>query len=242
MLRFVAFLCALFFNASFAQAELRLAVAANFAETMEALAEDYQASTGDKVSVVRGSSGKLYAQIVQGAPFDIFFSADVDRPKSLEANGLIVAGSRQPYALGQLVLWPAGPNPEESLRQFAYTRFSIANPRLAPYGKAAIEVLTGLEILDKAQSQLVRGENISQAYQYVYSGNAEAGLLARSQMRGGDDYWDIPTDWYDPIEQQRVVLKSSRNQAAAEQFLAFMETEAAKARILSAGYRLPGAR
>ena len=224
-----------------AHAELRLAVAANFADTLEALAADYQASTGDKVTVVRGSSGKLYAQIVQGAPFDIFFSADADRPKALEAKGLIATGSRQPYALGQLVLWPAGPTPEDALKAFAYGRFSIANPRLAPYGKAAMEVLTKLAILDKAQPRLVRGENISQAYQYVYSGNAEAGLLARSQMRNDDDFWEVPTNWYAPIEQQRVVMKNSKLQRAAEQFLAFMQTEAAEARILGAGYRLPGA-
>ena len=221
-------------------AQLRVAVAANFAETLTELAADYSISSGDKVTVIRGSSGKLYAQIVQGAPFDIFFSADVDRPKALEANGLIVTGSRQTYALGQLVLWPASGDAETALRAFAYARFAIANPRLAPYGKSALEVLTRLGVLEKAQSRLVRGENISQAYQYVFSGNADAGLLSRSQMGGNDEYWVIPAGWYTPIEQQRVVIKNSENKAAAMRFLAFMQTQASRARILAAGYQLPG--
>ena len=225
---------------SYSHAQLRLAVAANFAETLTELADDYATTTGVKVTVIRGSSGKLYAQIVQGAPFDIFFSADVDRPKALEASGLIVAGSRQTYALGQLVLWPANGNAEAALRTFGYSRLAIANPRLAPYGKAAIEVLARLGIVDKAQSRLVRGENISQAYQYVFSGNADAGLLSRSQMNGNDEYWVIPASWYTPIEQQRVVIKNSDNKAAAMRFLAFLQTDASRARISAAGYQLPG--
>lgn len=225
-------------GAGLVKAELRLAVAANIADTMEAIATDYQQQTGQSLAVIRGSSGKLYAQIVQGAPFDVFFSADVNRPKALASRGLIVEGSRQTYALGRLVLWPAEPSAEQTLRAFNYPRFAIANPRLAPYGRAASEVLTKLGIRP-GKNQLVRGENISQAYQYVHSGNAAAGLLARSQMRVDDRFWELPRSWYQPIEQQRVVLVNSQNRAAAERFLQYLNTPRAQQILRDAGYDLP---
>ncbi len=231
---------ALFLLSSGSTAEpLRVSVASNFADTMRDLINHYVAAGGARPELVIGSSGKLYAQIVQGAPFDLFFSADVARPKALEDAGLTVAGSRRSYALGQLVLWPAAENAEPQLRSFRYRRFAIANPRLAPYGRAAMAVLEKLVVVPAGRSQLVFGENIAQAYQFVYSGNADAGLVAQSQMQPGDDYWIIPSDWYPAIEQQAVILQNSRELAAAKEFMAFIDSDAAAAVIVAAGYRQP---
>lgn len=220
-------------------AELRIAVAANFATTLEALVADYQANNAVEISLIRGSSGKLYAQIVQGAPFDAFFSADALRPQKLESRGLTLPGSRVTYALGSLVLWPAGPEPESALRAFEYSRFAIANPRLAPYGRAALEVLEKLALPAPMSRRLVKGESIAQAYQYVFSGNAEAGLLARSQMTAEDDFWVVPVHWYGPITQQRVILAHCQYCSEAEQFLLYLQSPAARQIISDAGYQLP---
>ena len=221
-------------------APLRIAVAANFAPTLEKLAAHYATLGGVSPELVRGSSGKLYAQIRQGAPFDMFYSADIARPKALEESGFVVDGSRQDYARGRLVLWPVNKDGQRELAAFHYSRFAIANPRLAPYGRAAQDVLRHFKLEKPAVKRLVVGENIAQAYQFVHSKNADAGLLARAQMPpSSTDYWLIPDDWHRPIRQQRVVLTRCDDIEAARAFLAFLQTDIAKQIIRNDGYQLP---
>ncbi len=241
--RSMALLCGLLlpWAASSSAAPLRVSVASNFAGTMRDLVSDYTLQSGMPVQLIIGSSGKLYAQIGQGAPFDLFFSADAERPAALEAAQLIVPGSRTSYAYGELVLWPASDSPAQQLETFNYRRFAIANPRLAPYGRAASAVLDRLSVLSNTETTLVMGENIAQTYQFISSGNADAGLVARSQMTPEDHFWPIPSDWYPPIEQQAVILRASRKIDEAKKFMTFIKSDAARAKITAAGYRQAGA-
>lgn len=227
-------------------AEVRVAVAANFATTLHALAGDFSAATGHRLQVSSGSTGKHYAQIRNGAAFDVFLAADSARPARLEAEGVGVAGSRFTYAVGRLALWVPGesaPDPAERyLQTSASGRFAIANPRLAPYGQAARQVLQGWGLWDRLQGRLVRGENAAQAFQFVATGNAPAGLVALSQLRTAgapeDEFRLIPESLHEPIRQQALLLRPG---AAAEAFLRYLRTDAVAA-IAAAGYRVPAAR
>jgi len=220
---------------------LRIAVAANFAPTLEQLAEDFRRQRPLAVTLVPGSTGKHYAQIRHGAPFDAFFAADAARPERLEQEGRIVPGSRFTYALGCLALWSPDPDRIDAdgrvLAGDGFRRLAIANPRLAPYGRAAREVLEGLGLWSRLQPRLVRGENIAQAFQYVASGNAELGFVARSQVvdRPGSRWLPAPVS-HAPIVQQAVLLRDSE---AGRAFLDFVRSPAARARIRAAGYGLP---
>ena len=221
---------------------IRVATASNFMTVMPKLAATFERNTGIEVSLIPGSSGKHYAQIVNGAPFDAFFSADVRRPLELEREGRIVPGSRFTYALGRLVLW----SPDDSLvdgsarvlEGDSFRRLAIANPRLAPYGEAAREILRSLELWDRLQDRLVRGENVAQAFQFVHSGNAELGFVALSQLTGRDrgSRWLVPVERYTPIEQQAVLLR----EGPARSFLDWIRSDAARKMIEAAGYRAPG--
>ncbi len=222
-----------------------VAVASNFAGTLKTITKRFEAATGHKVHISVGATGKQYAQIRHGAPFDLFFAADSRRPELLESEGFTQPGSRFTYALGKLVLWsplPAYVDPQgKILEQGDFKHLAMANPRLAPYGKAAREVLQALGLWQRLQPRTVRGENIGQAFQFVKSGNAELGLVAWSQIkRAGPpapgSHWAVPTLLYSPIEQQAVVLKPSK---ATREFAAFVRSNEVKALIRDSGYDLP---
>jgi len=224
-------------------AEVTVAVASNFVPVIQRLKPLFEAEGEDSLTVSSGSTGKLFAQISHGAPFDVFLAADVRRPRVLEDKGLAVAGSRFTYAQGQLVLWSRRsslpPKPQDALLARGVTHIAMANPRTAPYGQAAREVLKGLGLWRRVQDRLVMGENIAQTYQYVASGNAQVGLVAYSQLRAGSrggSHWLIPQDLYQPIEQQAVRLNES---PGARRFVAFLRSASARKVIRDLGYRVP---
>jgi len=225
--------------------EIRVAVASNFSNAMATIADQFETESGHTLKLSFGSTGKHYAQIVNGAPFDIFFAADAKRPGLLEQEGQGIAGSRFTYALGKLVLW--SPKPEfvdshaDILKQGTFRHLAIANPKLAPYGVAARQVLQSLELWQDMQGRMVRGENIGQAFQFVASGNAELGFVARSQvMRPGleatGSAWAVPQFLYDPIEQQAVLLNDKQ---AARAFMSFVRSDEAIRIIREHGYQVP---
>jgi molybdate transport system substrate-binding protein len=225
-------------------AELRVAVAANFAPALETLGAEFAAQTGHTLQVARGSTGKLYAQIVNGAPFDVFFAADSALPLRLEADGRAIAGAGFVYAVGALVLWSPGDlqldDAPRVLRSGNYRFVSLANPRHAPYGVAAQQTLQALGLWDTLQPRLVRGENVGQALQFVRSGNAELGFVAAAQLAAMDDpggsVWVVPQALYAPV-QQRVALLTDT--PAARELLQFMRGQLAQALLRSYGYSLP---
>jgi molybdate transport system substrate-binding protein len=225
--------------------ELRLAVASNFAPAMKEIASRFTLQSGQPVVVIAGSTGKHYAQITHGAPYDIFFAADSVRPARLADAGVGVENSLYTYALGRLVLWskkenlidPAGTIPADK----NFRHIAIANPKLAPYGQAAKEVLQKLDRWDSIRSKLVRGENIAQTFQFVYSGNAELGFVARSQLlkSAGSETgssWDVPDHMHTPIQQQGILLVDSED---ARRFMDFMKSTQVREIILAYGYDLP---
>nr|WP_282452871.1 molybdate ABC transporter substrate-binding protein [Lysobacter sp. CAU 1642] len=220
-------------------------VASNFAAPMQALARAFEARSGHRVSVALGSSGALYAQVRHGAPFAVLLSADAEIPERLEVEGLAVPGTRFTYARGRLALWSADPRrliaDGEALRSGDFLRLAIANPRHAPYGMAAREVLDALDIELGREQTLVQGESIAQAYQFVASGNAELGFVALSQvwldgsLRSGSA-WIVPETLHAPIEQQVVLLNAGAGQPAARDLLAFLAGDEAQAIIARYGY------
>ena len=236
-----------FMNISCAQAsELHIAVASNFILPFKELSKKFQDSTGKKILLISGSTGKLYAQIIHGAPFDIFLAADSFRPKLLEKEGLGVPGTRFTYALGRLVLWSLNSkyifkNNLQVLSQKNFRYLAIANPKTAPYGKAAEQVLRKKGLWKKIQNRLVRGENISQTFQFVITGNADMGFIAfsqfvrkQSQLRGYSLI--IPEDWHNPIRQQAILLKRAKANKLALDFINFLKNKRTKKIIESYGY------
>lgn len=230
---------------------VHIAVASNFLPVMQVLAKDYQTRTGKRVIISAASTGKLYAQLKHGAPFDIFFSADASHAARLVNEQLAVAESLQTYAIGRLVMVShinmamvkAEQPPCHTLLEAASVkRIAIANPQLAPYGMAAQQTLTALGLWQQVQAKLVRGENIAQTFQFFDSGNAAIALIAKSQLRYYDKplgcVWQIPEDKHLPIEQKRVVLKRAVSTPAVNDFLAFMQSDAARAVITTFGYQL----
>jgi len=219
--------------------ELRVAVAANFAGVAQILGRQFEAETGDVAILVFGSTGKHYAQIRNGAPFDVFLAADVERPRLLEEQQAIVAGTRFTYASGRIVLWSADDTLVDSegavLEQAQFHRLSIADPDLAPYGRAAREALGALGYWERLEGRIVRGKNVSQAFQFVSTRNAELGIVSASQVLSGDNgsTWVIPQSLYEPIEQQAVLL---RDRPAGRSFLAFLKSKTARAVIRANGY------
>lgn len=229
---------------------LRLAVAANFTTTMERLAQAYEQQHGVPSQISSGSSGKHYAQIRQGAPFDLFFSADNARTADLERENHGVAATRQVYALGRLVLWSPDPAriPADGAALLAsqdYRRLAMANPRVAPYGAAAEALLEGLD-LNLSRGRVVIGQSLGQTLNFVTSGNAEIGLIALSQARiyerehGAGSRWLPAEELYPSIIQEAVVLRTSKQPEAAQKLLAWMRDDpSAQAIIEEDGYRLP---
>ncbi len=227
---------------------LRIAVASNFLVPAKALAERFAESSGKAITVSVGSTGKLYAQIVNGAPYSIFLAANVSEPERLEADGRAVAGSRFTYATGRLVLWSrsrelsTGDHGAGLIRRQEFTRLAIANPRTAPYGAAAVQAMQALGLDPMGLgAHLVRGENVSQAYQFIASGNVDAGFVALSQMGNSQrsvegNYWLVPADLHDPIEQQAVLLERAAADAHAKAFLHYLRSPGARALIAGYGY------
>jgi molybdate transport system substrate-binding protein len=226
-------------------ARTTVAVAANFAEPAKAIAARFKARTGHEAVLSFGASGQFYAQIANGAPFEVFLSADRERPEKAEADRLAVAGSRFTYAVGRLVLYSKTPGLVDGkgavLASARFRKLAIADPKTAPYGVAAVETLKKLRLYDALQPRLVQGTSITQAYQFVDTGAAELGFVALSQVvtvKGGSR-WVVPAADHAPIDQQAVLLKTGANSAAARAFLAFLRGPEARAIIRSYGYDLP---
>lgn len=224
--------------------EISIAVAANFTDATRDIVPLFEKATGHKVRVSFGSTGKLYSQIENGAPFEVFLAADSKRPQKAEAEGLAIKGSRFTYAMGKLVLWSLQSgrfdNAETWLNKANFAHLAIANPKTAPYGLAAQQVMEHLGMWDNLRSKVVRGDSISQTFQFVASGNAEVGFVAMSQVRAWKEskgtLWDIPQNYYAPIEQQAVLLKRGEGRAAAKAFLEFLKGAEARKVITGYGY------
>ncbi|MCW8355800.1 molybdate ABC transporter substrate-binding protein [Marinomonas pontica] len=219
---------------------LHLAVASNFIAPIKQLAMEFQQETGNDITLSFGSSGKLFAQIQHGAPFDIFLSADVAKPEALIKNRLAEPNSLVIYAKGKLALWSVHPmtGSLEDVLQRAH-RIAIANPKLAPYGKAAKESLMSLSQWDTVKTKIVQGENIGQTYQFVYSQNADIGFVAYSQVLAGDikgDIIAIPSQRHSKINQAAVVVSQSKNKELAKQFMAFLMRPDIQTKIARFGY------
>ena len=256
-------------------AQIRVAVASNFTTAAKSLKLEFEKQSEHTVSLSFASTGKLYAQIKNGAPFDIFLAADTERPELLEREGFVAADNRFTYALGQLVLWSSSLEDldADTLSKIEFNNLAIANPKLAPYGLAAEQVLENLKLREQLQEQLVFAENVAQAFAFVHTGNADLGFIAQSQLQGeafssldgnvedeealseneealseddstsnqaditsGGSFWKVPESYYEPIEQQAILL--SKRSAAAE-FLLFLMNDKARTIIADAGFKLP---
>jgi molybdate transport system substrate-binding protein len=228
--------------------EVRVAVAANFQSPLKEIALHFEKTSGHTTLISSGSSGKFYAQIKHGAPFDVFFSADVTRPQLLEEEGLVVRGSRFTYAVGRLTLWSPDPNLLETdgptvLSEEPFEYLAIANPKTAPYGTAARSTLEALGLWNQVKDRIVQGENISQAFHFVYSHNAQLGFVAKSQVldpaiNGTGSRWDVPEDLYEPLRQQAVLLTHGQQNEAAKAFLGYVRGPEGRSIIKRFGYGL----
>jgi len=225
--------------------EVQVAVAANFAGPMASIGQAFTAATGHQLRVSSGATGKFYSQIVAGAPFEVLIAADDETPQRLLAKGHAVAGSDFVYAIGRLVLWSAQPGlVDDQGAVLAASRFSflaIANPKVAPYGRAALEALKARGLSGALAAKLVTGESIAQAYQFVSTGNAELGFVAWSQVAVPGrpvpgSYWLVPADLYGEIRQRAVLLKHGQGNAAAIALLAYLKSAPARDLIKSFGY------
>lgn len=226
-------------------AEVSVAVAANFTAPMQRIAAAFAEDTGHKAVLSFGSTGKFYAQIKNGAPFQVLLAADQETPARLEQDKLTLAGSRFTYALGRVVLWSKDAkqvdDKGEVLRKGSFERLALADPKLAPYGAAAIEVLDKLGLRAALQSKLVQGENIGMAYQFVSTGNAPLGFVALSQVMVNGaiqegSAWIIPTALHAPLRQDAVALTAAKDNAAATALLAYLQGDKARAIMQSYGY------
>jgi molybdate transport system substrate-binding protein len=227
--------------------EVQVAVAANFAEPIRAIAAVLQKTTGHSLKVTLGATGNFYTQIRNGAPFDIFLAADLKTPEKLEAEGLTLPGSRFTYATGKLVLWSANPSRVDAqgkvLKAPDLGKVAYANPKIAPYGAAAAQVMDRLGMAVALAPKLVQGETIGQTFNFTYSGNADVGFVAMSQvLEGGKlksgSMWAIPQSLYDPITQGAVVLQRAAGNEAAQALVALLKSPNIKTLIRSYGYDL----
>jgi molybdate transport system substrate-binding protein len=225
--------------------EVQVAVAANFTAPMQKIAADFEKDTGHKALLSFGSTGKLYSQIKNGAPFEMLLAADDETPAKMEKEGLTAPNTRLTYAIGKLVLWSAQPGLVDGkgavLKKGAFAHLALANPKLAPYGAAAMEAMTKLGVAESLQGKFVQGENIGQTYQFVQSGNAELGFVALSQVYkdgkiSSGSAWIVPGSMYTPIRQDAVILASGKGKAAADALLKYLKGDKAKAVIKSYGY------
>ncbi|MGE1091994.1 molybdate ABC transporter substrate-binding protein [Pseudomonas sp. 29] len=227
--------------------EVQVAVAANFTAPIQAIAADFEKDTGHKLVAAYGATGQFYTQIKNGAPFEVFLSADDTTPEKLEKEGETVKGSRFTYAIGTLALWSAKEGyvdaKGEVLKKNEYQHLSIANPKAAPYGLAATQVLEKLKLTDATKAKIVEGQNITQAYQFVSTGNAELGFVALSQIYkdgkvSSGSAWIVPASMHDPIKQDAVILNKGKDNAAAKALVEYLKGPKAAAVIKSYGYQL----
>jgi molybdate transport system substrate-binding protein len=253
MMRFwLAFLTAVMFSAAVgAQVqEIRVAAAADLKFALSELAGQYEKQTGTKVNVTCGSSGNFFAQLQNGAPFDLFFSADMEYPRKLEAAGLAEPGTLYKYALGRIAIWTRADASIDVAKQgwnllldAGVQKIAIANPDHAPYGRAAVAALQKAGIYEQVKSKLVYGENISQAAQFVQSGNAQAGIvalsLAVSQGMKDGKRWEIPADMHPAIEQGAIILRTANDKAQARGFLQFVKSADGRATLEKFGFTVP---
>lgn len=222
--------------------DLNIAVASNFNLPMRELAAEFEKTTQHNVRLSFGSSGKFFAQIQHGAPFHLFFSADQDKPLALERDNKIKQGSRFTYAVGSLVLWSSKKNfldnPVQRLQSDDFNKLALANPKLAPYGKAALQVLENLKVHQTTKPKWVLGENIAQTFQFVATGNADIGFIATAQLvdKNNGSFWFVPFELYQPILQDAVILKQGEELGAAIEFMNFVKQKNAQAIIQSYGY------
>ena len=228
-------------------AEVTVAVASNFSVPMQKLAQAFEQETGHKALLSFGSTGNLYAQIRNGAPYQVLLAADDATPRKLEAEGLGVAGSRFTYAIGTLVLWSKQPGLVDEkgdvLRSGKFERIAMANPKLAPYGAAAVETLTQMGVLQAVRPKVAQGENISQTYQFVATQNAQLGFVALSQVMvdgrvSQGSAWVVPAHLHSPIRQDAILLVKGRDAPAAAALMRFLRSERARALIRTFGYAL----
>jgi molybdate transport system substrate-binding protein len=224
-----------------------VAVASNFTKPMTEIAAAFEKATDHSANLSFGSSGKFVSQIENGGPFEVFLSADSSNPAKLEKSGLAVAGSQFTYAIGKLVLWSAIPGlidgQGEILSKGGFKHLALADPKLAPYGAAAMEAMKNLNVLDKLQPLFVQGENIAQTYQFITTGNAELGFIALSQVFENGKIakgsaWIVPNNLYSPILQDAILLKKGAENPAAPALLKFLKTPEAQAIIQKYGYDL----
>jgi molybdate transport system substrate-binding protein len=227
-----------------------VAAAADLKFAMDELGAQYEKQSGKKISVIYGSSGNFFAQIQNGAPFDLFLSADIEYPRKLEAAGLAEAGTLYEYAVGRIVIWmPSDARVDlaklgwKALLEPSVERIAIANPEHAPYGRAAVAALRKVGVYEQVRTRLVYGENIAQAAQFVASGSAQAGIIASSlavspPMRDGKR-WEIPAEMYPPIEQAAVILKNAKNKDGARALLAFLKSDTGRKILETYGFTQP---
>lgn len=237
--------CLLVSSMGFA-AQVQIAVAANFGAPAKQIAADFEKETGHQAVIITGATGAFYAQIKNGAPFEILLAADDETPARLEKEGLAFKESRFTYAIGKLVLWSSKPGlvdgSGEVLRRGNFTHLSIINPRTSPYGAAAMEVLHKRGLSDALASRFVQGESVTQAYQFVATGNAELGFVALSQvwkegkLAAPGSVWIVPEDLYSELRQDAVLLARGKGGEAAAAFLKYLRSEKARAVIHAFGY------
>jgi molybdate transport system substrate-binding protein len=227
--------------------EVTVAVAANFAAPMQAIAAILEKTTGHKAEIVTGATGKFYAQIKNGAPFDVFLAADNETPEKIEAEGLAVPGSRFTYAKGKLVLWSANPALVDAqgqvLKTGEFRKIAMAQPKVAPYGAAAMQAITQLGLAGRLGPRLVLGESIGQTFSFISTGNAELGFVAMSQvLEGGKlksgSMWAVPATLYQPIVQDAIVLMRGKEKPAAAALVALLKSDRIRDLIRSYGYAL----
>ncbi len=243
--RLIAPVLTLLLSVSAHAAEVSVAVAANFTAPMKTIAAEFAKDTGHQAKPSYGSSGKFYAQIKNGAPFQMFLSADDETPAKLTQEGMAMADSRYTYAIGTLVLWSAQPGYVDAkgdvLKNGQFNKIALANPKLAPYGKAAVEVLTGMGLQDSLAPKFVLGENIAQTWQFASTGNAELGFVALSQvMKDGKissgSGWIVPAKLHTPIRQDAVILTVGKGNPAAEALVKYLKSDKVKTIIRGYGY------
>ena len=227
-------------------AEIKVAVAANFAQTLKEISAVFEKDTGHKLAITQGSTGKLYAQISQGAPFEVFLSADDETPEKLVTEGKAINGTRFTYAIGRLALWSPKPDLVDEGGQVLKTdkfRFlAIANARVAPYGRAAVQVMQKLGVLASIEPRVVQGESITQTFQFVSTGNAQLGFVALSQISENGKIksgsaWIVPENMHEQLRQDAVLLNPGKDSAAATALLNFLKSDKAKKIIASHGYQ-----
>lgn len=251
MIQLFVLVCSLVLGVSTAQAEkITIAAAADMKFAMDEIAADFRkANPGEEVDVIYGSSGKAHTQIQQGAPYDLYFSADVAYPQELIKTGFAASTEVIPYARGRIVLWSTSVDATkmtlESLSDPKITHVATANPKHAPYGKRAQEALEASKLWDKVEPKMIYGENITQAAQFVQTGNAEVGIIALSlavskELSSKGGYYLIPDNLHEPLEQGFIITKRAENNKLAKQFADYMGTKEVRAIMIKYGFVLPG--